>query len=121
MKQIVILLVAVLLSACASPRVDQAALNFDREKYEADLFRCRGGNLIKATASTIGFGVVGSVFGALNGASFGAIARYGAEAALVVGAIGGIVGLVAGFEEQRKKHDDEIAGCLNEKGYTLTR
>ena len=120
MKKTVILLLAVLLPACASPKVDQAAMNFDHKKFETDLLECRGGNLLEATARTIGVGVLGSLFGLLNGATFGAIAGHGVEGAIVVGAVGGALGLVAGFEEVRKKHDGEIAGCLGERGYTLT-
>ena len=59
MKRTVIFLLAVLLPACTSPKVDQAAMNFDQKEFETDLLECRGGNLLEATARTIGIGVLG--------------------------------------------------------------
>ena len=92
-------------------------MNFDRDKYETDLFECRGGNFLKATATTVVLGTVGSLIGAFYGASLWVT---GVEGILAFAALGGVVGLAAGFETERKKHDEEIAGCLNGRGYTLT-
>ena len=117
MKNFIIILLIVLLSACASPGVDRTAMNFDREKYETDLLECRGRNVLKATATTVVLGTVGSLIGAFYGVS---LLVTEVEGIIAFAALGGVVGLVAGFETERKKHDDEIAGCLDGRGYTLT-
>ena len=117
MKNFIIISLTALLAACASPEVDRAAVNFDGDKYETDLFECRGGNFLKATTTTVVFGTVGSLIGAFYGASLWVT---GVEGIIAFAALGGVVGLAAGFETKRKKHDNEIAGCLNGRGYTLT-
>ena len=116
MKKFIIISLTALLTACASPEVDRAAMNFDREKYETDLFECRGRNFLKATTTTVILGTVGSLIGAFYGASLWVT---GVEGVIAFAALGGVVGLAAGFETERKKHDDEIAVCLNRRGYTL--
>ena len=116
MKNFIIISLTALLAACASPEVDRAAMNFDREKYETDLFECRGGNFLKATTTTVVLGTVGSLIGAFYGASLGVIKG---EGVIAFAALGGVVGLAAGFETERKKHDEEIAVCLDGRGYTL--
>ena len=116
MKKFIIISLTALLAACASPEVDRTAMNFDRDKYETDLFECRGGNFLKATATTVVLGTVGSLIGAFYGASLWVT---GVEGIIAFAALGGVVGLAAGFETERKKHDEEIAVCLNGRGYTL--
>jgi len=117
LKNFIIILLTALLAACASPEVDRTAMNFDRDKYETDIFECRGGNFLKATATTIVIGTVGSLIGVFYGASLGVITG---EGVIALASLGGIVGLAAGFATERKKHDNEIAVCLNGRGYTLT-
>jgi len=117
LKKFIIISLTALLAACASPGMDRTAMNFDREKYETDLLECRGRNVLKATATTVVLGTVGSLIGAFYGASLGV---FTGEGVLAFAALGGVVGLAAGFETERKKHGDEIAGCLNGRGYTLT-
>ena len=51
----------------------------------------------------------------------GAITAQGAEGGVVLGAVGGIVGLVAGFDQERNEYNDKIVGCIIGRGYTLTR
>ena len=116
MKNFIIISLTALLAACASPEVDRTAMNFDRDKYETDLFECRGGNFLKATATTVVLGTVGSLIGAFYGAS---LLVTGVEGIIAFASLGGVIGLAAGFETERKKHDDEIAGCLDGRGYTL--
>ena len=116
MKNFIIISLTALLAACASPEVDRTAMNFDREKYETDLFECRGGNFLKATTTTVVLGTVGSLIGAFYGASLGV---FTGEGVIAFAALGGVVGLAAGFETERKKHDEEIAVCLDGRGYTL--
>ena len=117
MKNFIIISLTALIAACASPEVDRTAMNFDREKYETDLFECRGGNFLEATATTVVLGTVGSLIGAFYGASLWVT---GVEGIIAFASLGGVSGLAAGFETERKKHDDEIAGCLDGRGYTLT-
>ena len=117
LKNFIIISLTILLAACASPEVDRMAINFDQAKYETDLFECRGGNFLKATTMTVVLGTVGSLIGAFYGAS---LLVTGVEGVIAFAALGGVVGLAAGFETERKKHDDEIAVCLNGRGYTLT-
>jgi len=116
LKNFIIISLTALLAACASPEVDRTAMNFDGDKYETDLFECRGGNFLKATTTTVVLGTVGSLIGAFYGASLGVITG---EGVIAFAALGGVVGLAAGFETERKKHDEEIAVCLNGRGYTL--
>ena len=116
MKNFIIISLTTLLATCASPEVDRTAMNFDRGKYETDLFECRGGNFLKATTPTVVLGTVGSLIGAFYGAS---LLVTGVEGVIAFAALGGVVGLAAGFETERKKHDDEIANCLDGRGYTL--
>ena len=117
MKNFIIISLTARIAACASPEVDRTAMNFDRDKYETDLFECRSGNFLKATTTTVVLGTVGSLIGAFYGAS---LLVTGVEGIIAFAALGGVVGLAAGFETERKKHGDYIAGCLNGRGYTLT-
>ena len=92
-------------------------MNFDRDKYETDLFECRGGNFLKATTTTV---VLGTVGGLSSGHSMVPhLGVFTVEGVIAFAALGGVVGLAAEFETERKKHDDEIAGCLDGRGYTL--
>jgi len=116
LKNFIIISLTALLAACASPEVDRTAMNFDGDKYETDLFECRGGNFLKATTTTVVLGTVGSLIGAFYGASLGV---FTVEGVIAFTALGSVVGLAAGFETERKKHDEEIAVCLNGRGYTL--
>ena len=117
MKNFIIISLTALIAACASPEVDRTAMNFDQAKYETDLFECRSGNVLKATTTTVVLGTVGSLIGAFYGAS---LLVTGVEGVIAFASLGGVVGLAAGFETERKKHDDQIAGCLDGRGYTLT-
>ena len=117
MKNFIIISLTALIAACASPEVDRTAMNFDQAKYETDLFECRGRNVLKATTTTVVLGTVGSLIGAFYGASLGV---FTGEGIIAFASLGGVVGLAAGFETERKKHDDEIASCLDGRGYTLT-
>ena len=117
LKNFIIISLTALIAACASPEVDRTAMNFDQAKYETDLFECRGRNVLKATTTTVVLGTVGSLIGAFYGAS---LLVTGVEGIIAFASLGGVIGLAAGFETERKKHDDEIAGCLDGRGYTLT-
>ena len=117
MKNFIIISLTALLAACASPEVDRAGMNFDQAKYETDLFECRGGNFLKAMTTTVVLGTVGSLIGAFYGAS---LLVTEVEGIIAFAALVGEVGLAAGVETERKKHDAEIANCLDGRGYTLT-
>ena len=107
------------LSACATPRVDETAVNFNETEFTSDLNICRGGAFIVASAKSIGIAMLGSAYGALYGAEIGARDSDTAEGAAIGAAIGGTIGLTAGALEALEKHEEEIAGCLLQKGYRV--
>ncbi len=81
-KQIAISLTLLLtLSACATPQVDQTAATFNETEFTSDLNICRGGTFIEASAKSIGIAMLGSAYGALEGAYYGARDGDTAEAA----------------------------------------
>ena len=119
MNKTIILSLSLLLAACAAPEVDRTATNFNETKFDNDLSECQGGNLAEASTKTFGVAVVGSALGAFHGL-IGGIQAGNADAGVVIGAaVGGTLGLGVGAAEAVKEHDDEIAGCLRGKGYTL--
>ena len=111
--------VFLVLSACATPEVDQTTANFYETTFTADLYVCRGGTFIEASAKSIGIAILGSAFGALYGAQTGAVHGDTAEGAAIGAAIGGTIGLGAGAFDALKKHEAEITSCLGGKGYLV--
>ena len=67
MKKSIILLTALFLTACASPDVDRTTSNFSETKFDNDLSECQGGNIVTASAKTVGVAMVGSAVGAFHG------------------------------------------------------
>ena len=119
-KQIAISLSLLLtLSACATPQVDQTTATFNETAFSSDLNICRGGTFIEASAKSIGIAMLGSAYGALEGAIYGVRDADTAEGAAIGAAIGGTIGLTAGAFEALEKHETEIAGCLEGKGYLV--
>ena len=119
-KQIVISLSALLLlSACGTPEVDQTAAHFNEIEFTADLNDCRGGAFIEASAKSIGIAMLGSAYGALYGAEIGARDSDTAEGAAIGAAIGGTLGLTVAALKALEKHEEDIAGCLLQKGYRV--
>ena len=110
---------AILLASCVTPNVDQTSATFDKNKYTSDLDTCRGGNIVEATASTIGVGLVGSAIGAVTVATHGAVAANSGEAIVAGAIVGGVIGLGKGAADAVEEHNGKIADCLRSKGYQI--
>ena len=119
MNKTIILSLSLVLAACATPQIDQTAAHFNEDKFHVDLNDCRGGNLAEASAKTVGAVLVGSAFGAFQGASAGLITGDADIGALVGAAVGGTIGLGVGAKEAIERHDSEVAVCLRGRGYEL--
>ena len=63
--------------------------------------------------------MLGSAFGALNGASIGILSGNGWEGAAIGAAVGGTIGVGVGAVRAIDKYEAGIAGCLRDKGYVL--
>ena len=120
MKKLVIIIFSIFLAACASPQIDQSAVHFDEDKYHVDLYDCRGGSLLEASAVSIGNAALGSLWGVVHGAPAGAMAGDGWEGAAIGAVVGATIGLGAGAKEAIERHDTELVGCLRGKGYVVT-
>jgi len=114
-----IALIAALLAGCASPPVDRSAPTFNSSRYELDLVACQGGHIAYATAKGIGVAVAGSALGALHGVYYGAIGRDTREGAIVGAVVGGVVGFGIGAGAALNKHNEEVGGCLRDRGYFI--
>ena len=110
---------AIFLASCVTPNVDQTSTTFDKNKYASDLDTCRGGNIVEATASTIGVGLVGSAIGAATVATYGAIAANSGEAIVAGAIVGGVIGIGKGAADAVEEHNGKIADCLRSKGYQI--
>jgi hypothetical protein len=119
MKMPLIIILSLFLAACAVPQVEQSAIGFNEDKYQADLNDCRGGSLLVASAENFSNAALGSLWGAFHGAPAGAMAGDGWEGAAIGAVVGATIGLGAGAKEVMEKHDAELAGCLRGKGYLL--
>ena len=109
----------VTLSACALPAVDRSAVTFNENDFEEDLDTCRGGNVVIASARIIGVALLGTAYGAVEGAVYGARKADTVEAAAIGAAVGGTLGLTAGGFVALKNHEAEITACLADKGYLV--
>jgi hypothetical protein len=118
LNKIMIILIALFLSACVSPNVEQSATSFDEDKYYIDLNNCRGGTVFEASATSIGLAAGGAVAGAFHAVPW--TWGNGWEAAAVGAALGGVIGFGAGAFNSVKKYNDEITSCLSNKGYMLS-
>ena len=107
------------LSACATPNVDQTAATFSELDYSSDLDTCRGGAFLVASAKTLGIAMLGSAYGALEGAHIGARDGDTAEGAAIGAIIGGTIGLTSGAFKALEEHEAEITNCMVQKGYHL--
>jgi hypothetical protein len=117
--RLIMLMILLLLSACAVPQVDHKAFGFDQETFQTDMSDCRGGTLLESSASSLGNVAVGSLWGAFHGAPAGAMAGDGWEGAAIGAVVGGIIGLGVGASEAIEQREQKIAGCLRRKGYVL--
>jgi hypothetical protein len=79
----------------------------------------RIGNIVEATASTIGVGLVGSAIGAATVATYGAIAANSGEAIVAGAIVGGVIGIGKGAADAVEEHNGKIADCLRSKGYQI--
>ena len=120
MKKCIIITFSLFLAACASPQIDQSAAHFDEDKYHVDLYDCRGGSLLQASAISLVYAAKGSLWGVFHGAPAGAMAGDGWEGAAIGAVVGATIGIAAGAKEALEKHDAELAGCLRDKGYVVT-
>ena len=66
-KQIAVLALAGLLSACANVDVDRSAANFDETTYADDLAECQGGPTSIMVLNGLGGAMVGSAYGFVEG------------------------------------------------------
>ena len=119
MRNIIILL-SVILTACVSPNVEQSTINFDDDKYHADLNTCRGGTIFEASATSIGLAAGGAFAGAFHVAPWSSAWGNGWEAAAIGAAVGSAIGFGAGAIDSVKKYNSEITTCLSNKGYKLS-
>ena len=110
---------ALALTACATPDVMRSGSAFDETLYTVDLDDCRGGGALTASAKTVGTAMLGSMYGLLEGAVYGADRARTLEEAAVGAAIGGTIGLAAGAIQAVKNREDAIAGCMADKGYLV--
>jgi len=120
MRNIIILLLSVILTACVSPDVEQSTTNFDEQKFSVDLNKCRGGTVFEASATSIGLAAGGAIAGALHVGPWSTAWGNGWEGAAVGAALGSAIGFGAGAIDSVKKYNNEIASCLSSKGYTLS-
>ena len=116
-RVIVATLSAALLGACANVDVDRSVAGFDEATYASDLSECRGGSAGGFVAEAMGHTLLGSAYGLLHGAYYGALTGDSGEGAVVGTIIGGAVGLGLGGHDAAKAHDEELARCLRDKGY----
>ena len=114
------IILALLLTACASPQISPNATNFDEQTYQSDLFECRGGTVLEAAADSISVATFGAVMGVFHGAPVGVAAGNGFEGAIIGAAVGAVIGLGVGAAEAIEKHEGEIVNCLRDKGYEVS-
>ena len=113
-----ILILIPALYGCASFDVDRSSAAFDETKYTSDLSECRGGSTTKFIHQTIKMGLAGSLIGAAEGVTHGAIAGDGFEGLLIGAAVGGVLGSGTGAYQAVTEQYEEIDDCLRGKGYT---
>ena len=118
MKHIALVL-AILVSACASLDVDRAATGFDARAYAADLDACRGGRNGMAALETIRVVVEGSLVGTYYGLWAGAAAGDDVEGMAIGALVGAVVGLGTGGSNALDKRDAAVRNCVAAKGYTV--
>jgi outer membrane lipoprotein SlyB len=116
-KKPMILITALVLSACASPAVDRSAAGFDEDKFVTDLNDCRGGPWAQAIMLGVGIGAWGALEGVAVGAAHGGDAA--GEAAIIGAAVGGVLGLGVGAVDALTKRDEKVRGCVAGKGYRV--
>lgn len=114
MKQICILLSAVMLTACAGatyrPLVDRPGPN-----YETDLRDCQ--SYAAGEMSAQNAAIVGAIFGALLGAAVGHNTGY-SDQFVAAGAVGGAMGAGSGANQNQISI---IQRCMAGRGYSVLR
>jgi outer membrane lipoprotein SlyB len=118
MKRIV-LLVSMVLAACAGPTVDRDTASFDETKYASDLNECRGGNAVTFALCGLGGAVIGAAFGATEGVTAGAIHGDAGDGALYGAIAGSVLGLGVGAYKAYEERDNDLRQCLASKGWKL--
>lgn len=109
------LLLALLLTGCASHKViiDKEGVNMS--KYEQDLAACREYAEEVSTGEQAGKGAIG---GAVIGGAVGAIlgGRRGAE---TLGGVGAVTGAARGGARGEHEKDQVVKNCLRGRGYRV--
>ena len=118
MKRIVLIL-TILVSACASPNLDRAVTGFDAQAYAADLDACRGGHDGVAALETFKAVVKGSLIGTYYGLLGGASHGEGIEGMAIGAVSGAVVGLGVGGPKALDERNATVRNCIEGKGYTV--
>jgi hypothetical protein len=118
MKRIV-LLIYMVLAACAGPTVDRDTASFDETQYASDLNECRGGNAVTFAFYGLGGAVIGAALGATEGVTTGAIHGDAGDGALYGAVAGSVIGFGLGAYKALEDQDAELRQCLASKGWVL--
>ena len=118
MKRIV-LLVSMVLAACAGPTVDRDTASFDETQYASDLNECRGGNAVTFALYGLGGAVIGAALGASEGVTTGALYGDAGEGALYGAVAGSVIGFGLGAYKALDEQDKDLRQCLASKGWLL--
>lgn len=110
-----LLLLALLLSGCASHKIIIDKEGVDMSKYEQDLATCREYSEEVSTGEEAGRSAVG---GAVLGGAVGAIlgGRRGAE---TLGGVGAVTGAARGGAHAEREKDQVVKNCLRGRGYRV--
>ena len=124
MKQIAILIAAMVLTGCATyrPIVDQQSV-YSQDQYEQDLRECQAyaEQIAPGQAALIGAGL-GAGIGALAGLTVGIIFNVNpGELAAAGAAIGGLQGGTSSAAAAGLSQIDVIRQCLRGRGYAVLK
>lgn len=110
-----LLLLALLLTGCASHKIIIDKEGVDMSKYEQDLATCREYADEVSTGEQAGRSAVG---GAVVGGAVGAIlgGRRGAE---TLGGVGAVTGAARGGAQAEREKDQVVKNCLRGRGYRV--
>ncbi len=115
----IVVALAILLSACASPEADPSVSTFDENSYSLALADCRGGSIAVFMWDGLTSAAVGAAWGAAEGAQWGAYHGGVDESAIIGSIVGGVLGLGVGAIEALSEHHDEFDRCMRNKGYSV--
>lgn len=107
-----VLLIALLLSGCASPVSDTYAPVLDNAKHAVDLGVCHAVDAFRFASTGIGNVIDGSVKGFAVLAVNGGPAATSAEGLVILGVAGGVLGTGAGLVKTFEEWEPGIDDCL---------